>query len=161
MLEREARVNLDNRVWEFSQVESRLSFRPAGRFFVVASIKILVVEDDKNISRVLDETLTDGGFAVVVADTGDEAIALLNAQGADYSALITDINMPGEFSGWDVARHAREINDALPVVYMSGASAHHWAAQGVPNSQIMPKPFAIAQVVTAVSQLINAAANSP
>ncbi len=72
---------------------------------------------------------------------------------------MTDINLPGKFSGWDLARHAREINDTLPVVYMSGGSAHEWASQGVPNSQIMPKPFAVAQVVTAVTQLINAAAN--
>jgi hypothetical protein len=57
-----------------------------------------------------------------------------------------------------VARHAREINATLPVTYMTGASAHDWASQGVPNSQLMPKPFAVAQEVIAVTQLINAAA---
>jgi two-component SAPR family response regulator len=59
-----------------------------------------------------------------------------------------------------VAKHAREINDKLPIIYITGASAHDWASKGVPNSQLMPKPFAVAQVVTAISQLINAAANS-
>jgi hypothetical protein len=43
---------------------------------------------------------------------------------------------------------------------MTGASAHGWASQGLPYGQLMPKPFAVAQVVTAVTQLINAATNS-
>jgi hypothetical protein len=57
------------------------------------------------------------------------------------------------------AKRAREINDKLPVIYMTGANAHEWGSRGVPNSQLVPKPFAVAQVVTSVSQLINAAAN--
>jgi DNA-binding NtrC family response regulator len=106
------------------------------------------------------QPLTDGGFAVAMATSGEQAMAMLDAEGADYSALVTDVNLPGKLSGWDVAKHAREINDKLPIIYITGASAHDWASKGVPNSQLMPKPFAVAQVVTAISQLINAAANS-
>ncbi len=102
----------------------------------------------------------EGGFSVTITTTGEEAITLLEAEGAGYSALVTDINLPGELSGWDVARRAREISDKIPVVYMTGASAHDWASKGVPNSQIISKPFAAAQVVSAVSLLINAAASS-
>jgi DNA-binding response OmpR family regulator len=126
----------------------------------VEPVLVLVVEDEEAIRHVLEAALTDGGFVVAVAASGDDAMAMLNADGQHYSALITDINLPGNFSGWEVARHSRELNGALPVVYMTGASAHDWAAQGVPNSQLMPKPFAVAQVVSAVTQLINAAANS-
>jgi DNA-binding response OmpR family regulator len=120
---------------------------------------VFVVEDDELIRDLVEEALIDGGFAVARAITGDEAIALLNTDGADYSALVTDVNLPGEISGWDIARRAREINDKLPVIYMTGGSAHEWASRGVPNSPLMPKPFAVAQVVTSVSQLINAAVN--
>jgi CheY-like chemotaxis protein len=136
-----------------------LSLHPAETSVVVSPVGVLVVEDEA-IRHVLEAALTDGGYAVAGATTGDEAIAMLNADEADYGALITDIDLPGEFSGWDVARRAREINGAMPVMYISGASAHDWALQGVPNSQIMPKPFAVAQVLTSISQLINAAANS-
>jgi hypothetical protein len=38
---------------------------------------------------------------------------------------------------------------------MTGASAHDWGSKGVPNSVLLTKPFANAQVVTAVSQLLN------
>jgi len=57
--------------------------------------------------------------------------------------------------GWEVARQAREINPQFPVVYMSGASAADWPAKGVPNSMMLEKPFAPAQLVTAVAQLLN------
>ncbi len=121
-------------------------------------ILVYIVEDEEAIRQLLEDALTEGGFEVALAATGDEAIAMLDAKGAEFSALITDINLPGKFSGWDVARHAREIKDTLPVIYMSGGSAHDWASKGVPQSQLMPKPFAVAQIVLAVTQLINAAA---
>jgi hypothetical protein len=57
--------------------------------------------------------------------------------------------------GWDVARRARAIKPDLPVVYITGANADEWAVQGVPNSLLLTKPFAPAQLVTAVSQLLN------
>jgi DNA-binding NtrC family response regulator len=77
--------------------------------------------------------------------------------------LITDVNLGRDkLSGWDVAKRARELNPSVAVIYMTGDSGHDWAANGVPNSVLLLKPFAPAQVVTAVSQLLNApAANVP
>lgn len=122
------------------------------------SVLIFIVEDDEVIRQLLEDALTDGGFAVAAVVTGEEAMATLNARGADFSALVADINLPGKISGWDVAKHSREINDTIPVIYVSGASAYEWGSKGVPQSKIISKPFAVAQVVTAVSQLINEAA---
>jgi DNA-binding response OmpR family regulator len=65
------------------------------------------------------------------------------------------INLLGRFDGWEVARRAREIDPAFPVVYMSGQHAEEWASKGVPNSIMLAKPFAPAQLITAVSQLLN------
>ena len=127
---------------------------------MASSVLVFVVEDEELIRYVLEDGLTGGGFAVSMASTGEEAMAMLDAEGASYSALITDVNLSGTLLGWDVARRAREINNKLPVIYISGGSAHEWASKGVPNSQLVTKPFAVAQVVAAVSQLINAAANS-
>ena len=123
---------------------------------MTTSILVFVVEDHEAIRQVLEEALTDGGFSVTTADTGEKAMEILEASGADFRALITDINLPGKLTGWEVAQHAREINDQIPVLYVTTASAHEWASKGVPNSLLIVKPFAIAQVVTAVSQLINA-----
>jgi hypothetical protein len=50
---------------------------------------------------------------------------------------------------------ARDVAPYFPVVYMLGVAAHEWSAQGVPNSIMLEKPFAPAQLKTAVSQLLN------
>ena len=60
-----------------------------------------------------------------------------------------------------MSRRARELEPSLPVVYMTGDAAGDWTSNGVPNSILVTKPFAPAQVVTAVSQLLNLASVSP
>jgi DNA-binding response OmpR family regulator len=117
---------------------------------------ILVVEDDQLIRSVVEETLTDGGFEIDIAASAAQAIELLDKASGKYRALVTDINLGrGQIDGWEIARHAREIDPEFPVVYMSGDSAEAWASKGVPNSIMLAKPFAPAQLVTAVSQLLN------
>jgi hypothetical protein len=48
----------------------------------------------------------------------------------------------------------------LPVVYVTGFYIEDWASQGVPKSIIVQKPFAPAQIITAISSLLNAASSS-
>jgi DNA-binding response OmpR family regulator len=117
---------------------------------------ILIVEDDHLIQSVVEESLTEGGFEIVIASSGQDAVQLLDGSKGKYRALVTDINLgTGNIDGWEVARHAREIDPEFPVVYMSGKDATEWASKGVPNSIMLAKPFAPAQLVTAVSQLLN------
>jgi DNA-binding NtrC family response regulator len=118
---------------------------------------ILVVEDDHLIRSVVEESLADGGFEIVTASSGENAVELLDASEGKYRALVTDINLGRDkIDGWDVAKHARELDPHFPVVYMSGKDAGDWASKGVPNSIMLAKPFAPAQLVTSVSQLLNA-----
>ena len=118
---------------------------------------VLVVEDDQLIQNIVEDSLREGGFETVVTPSGEKAVELLDAEEGKYRALVTDINLgSGELDGWDVARHAREIEPQFAVVYMSGIEADQWASKGVPNSIMLAKPFAPAQLVTAVSQLLNA-----
>ena len=83
--------------------------------------------------------------------------ALTLHQSGKYRALVTDVGLNGNMTGWEGARQFREREPALPVIYMTGAAADEWASQGGPGSILLAKPFAPAQLVTAVSQLINAA----
>jgi DNA-binding response OmpR family regulator len=116
---------------------------------------ILVVEDDQAIQVILEDALSEGGFEVAIAASGEEAAALLIGNKGPYQALVTDIGLRGRSDGWQLARRAREINPDFPVVYMSGQHVEQWTSQGVPNSIMLAKPFAPAQLVTAVSQLLN------
>jgi DNA-binding response OmpR family regulator len=116
---------------------------------------ILVIEDDQAIQTIVEEALTEGGFESAIAASGEEAVTLLKGGLIKYRALVTDIGLRGRIDGWEVAQQAREIDPAFPIVYMSGAHAEDWASKGVPNSIMLAKPFAPAQLVTAVSQLLN------
>jgi CheY-like chemotaxis protein len=116
---------------------------------------ILVVEDDQLIQSLVEDTLGDGGFDTAIAASGEEALTLLQGHKDKYRALVTDINLTGTMDGWEVAQHAREIEPDFPVVYVSGAAAADWTSKGVPNSIMLAKPFAPAQLVTAVANLLN------
>jgi CheY-like chemotaxis protein len=120
------------------------------------SLVIMVVEDDQTIQGLVEEALSDGGFEAAIAASGEEAVTLLRGNRNHYRALLTDIDLLGTMDGWEVARQAREINPAFPIVYMTGAAADEWASHGVPNSVLLTKPFAPAQLVTALAQLLNA-----
>jgi DNA-binding response OmpR family regulator len=127
-----------------------------------APVIIMIVEDEPLIREFLETTLQDGGYRVAAVASGQEAIQLLDARDADYRALVTDVNLEsGKLTGWDVARHAREMIEGIPVVYVTGGSAHDWSVLGVPNSILITKPFAAAQLLTAVSQLLNDCAPPP
>ena len=120
-------------------------------------VVILVVEDDQTIQSVIEEALSDGGFEIAIASSGEQAVELVNAANPQFRAVVTDINLGrNRMDGWDVARHARENKPEMPIIYMTGDSADEWASKGVPNSILLTKPFAPAQLVTAVAQLLNA-----
>ncbi|CAN5683946.1 response regulator [soil metagenome] len=116
---------------------------------------VLIAEDEEAIREVLKASFEDGGFTVVSARGGKEAIAAIDANRDVLRALVTDIRLGSDVTGWDVARHGREINPDLPVIYITASDSHDWASLGVPNSVLIAKPFAPAQVLTAVSQLLN------
>jgi len=116
---------------------------------------VLVIEDDDAIQTVVEDALSDAGFEPAIAPSGEEAVTLLKGMKNQYRALVTDISLRGKMDGWEVAKQAREINPEFPVVYISGKSAAEWPSKGVPNSIMLSKPFAPAQLVTAVSNLLN------
>lgn len=119
-------------------------------------IVILVVEDDQEVQTVVENALIEGGFEPAIASSGEEAVTLLAGDKSSYRALVADVRLRGRMDGWEVARRAREIDPDFPIIYMTGGAIDQWPVKGVPNSILLEKPFAPAQLVTAVSQLLNA-----
>lgn len=106
------------------------------------------------------DVLEDGGFEVIDATNGADALRILDSDIERIVGLVTDVRLGAGASGWDVARHARELKPSLPVVYMTAESGEDWAAQGVPKSVLVQKPYAPAQLLTAISTLLNEAGGS-
>lgn len=128
----------------------------------MSSVLIFVVEDDALILDDLRTALEDGGFTVSEALNAEDAMAMLDKDSTAYNALVTDINLaPGGLTGWDIAKHARELVPEIPVIYTTAASSDEWSARGVPNSVLIHKPYAVAQVLTAIAQLLNVSGAAP
>ncbi|GAA4777660.1 response regulator [Novosphingobium ginsenosidimutans] len=118
---------------------------------------ILVVEDDALIRMALVATLKGGGYTVAECNSGAAAMILID-ESAELQGLISDINLGDGPDGWAVAHHARQRYPALAVLYVSGESVASWTAEGVPNSLILQKPYAEAQLMTAIASLLIEAA---
>jgi DNA-binding response OmpR family regulator len=116
---------------------------------------ILVVEDEYPLQAVVEEALLEAGFATDILSSAEEALTHFRSGMKEYRALVADVNLKGTLSGWELARQLRQREPTFPVVYMTGAAANDWGSQGVQNSILLQKPFAPAQLVTAVSKLLN------
>jgi CheY-like chemotaxis protein len=102
----------------------------------------------------IEAVLVDEGLQPAIAASGEEAVTLLKGDRSGYRALVADIRLLGRIDGWEVARTARQLDPAFPVVYITGAGADRWESQGVPGSILLRKPFPPADLVTAILQLL-------
>ena len=112
-------------------------------------MKILVVEDEPLVRMLMVEALVDEGFEVIECATGEQALAECRRGVADV--LFTDIRLPGEVTGWDIAEVCRDIHPQLPVIYATGYS--HVSARPVPGSIWFQKPYRIEHVMAAIRAL--------
>jgi len=80
--------------------------------------KVLIVDDEKDTLLMLGKRLTAGGYSVITATNGTDAIALAKSQHPDI--IILDILMP-EMSGGEVAAELREhpLTRSIPVILLT------------------------------------------
>jgi CheY-like chemotaxis protein len=112
-------------------------------------VRILVVEDDALIREFVVEALREEGYVVIHAANGEEALAWCGRQAADV--LITDVKLPGDIDGWQIAERCREHDPELPVIYATGFSPV--APRPVPGSLMLEKPYRPEDIVRAVRRV--------
>ncbi|TPN99865.1 response regulator [Mesorhizobium sp. B1-1-5] len=121
----------------------------------MAPIVVLLVEDESIILLDIEYSLIEAGFEVIAVTGGVDAIAAFDDDPARVEALLTDIRLGDGPTGWDVAHHMRDINTALPVIYMSGDSVGDWPSRAVSDSLMIAKPFEMGEVITGLATLLN------
>lgn len=117
-------------------------------------VVLLLVEDENLTMMMAEEALQSGGYAVIAAATGAEAMGHLDSDDLRISGVITDIGLGSGPNGWDVAHHARRLHPNMPIIYTTSENIGEWPIQGVPTSVLLQKPYASAQLVTAISALL-------
>jgi CheY-like chemotaxis protein len=106
----------------------------------MATISVLLVEDEALISLMVSEALSEGGFDVHEVSNADEALRYIGDGGA-VDVLFTDINLPGRIDGAELAQRARALKPELPVVYASGRYNGDDLPGRVPHSVFVAKPY--------------------
>ena len=110
--------------------------------------RVLVVDDDPTILRLLARLLTGAGFDVRTAADGLAALAEVAAWPPDV--VLTDVAMPG-LDGIRLARRLQEQGAATPIVLMS---ADEEAGRAAPDLPFLPKPFDLARLRELIGQLV-------
>ena len=120
----------------------------------MSAIRVLLVEDDGLIQVIAADFLHNEGFEVTVAQTGDEAAGLLDAEhGLDI--LFTDVRMPGTLDGIDLARRARRQHPALPLLIVSGYAALLTTRLSLldPAAAFLGKPYRLREIADTLKRL--------
>ena len=115
-------------------------------------IRVLVVEDEFLIRLTLVEALADEGFDVIEAESGDDALPMLQQDDA-IRVLLTDIQLPGILNGTTLARRAGETRPGLPVLFMTGRPDPAAEAAASPHDAYISKPYTLADICDAVRRL--------
>jgi CheY-like chemotaxis protein len=112
---------------------------------------ILVVEDESMVRLFIVGQLREQGYAVLEAECGEEAVALLTDEHPPWiTILFTDIQLGGKLSGWDVAEAFREANPKIQVIYASGL--HHDGERRVSGSTFFTKPYVPGDIFAAIER---------
>jgi len=122
---------------------------------------ILVVEDAEVIRKMVCAMLAQGGYTVIEAADGHEALRVLEVQSGPVHLVLTDMIMP-HMNGTELARHVSQRHPNLPIIFMSGYNDDP-VVQGVERggSVFLAKPFTAAALAEKIRQALDHSRNDP
>lgn len=118
--------------------------------------KILVVDDEPSIQKLLTVTLSNRGFEVITADNGMEALALAKSEKPDLICL--DVMMP-RMTGHEVHDKLRERSETkdTPILFLSAAGTFEEQATQMKDGNVdyIPKPFKPSEVADHIESMLD------
>ncbi|MBE2254544.1 MAG: PAS domain S-box protein [Myxococcus sp.] len=121
--------------------------------------RLLVVEDDVAVRRLVHATLAHAGYLVSPAGNGAEALFLLTQKGAEFDALITDVNMPF-LGGVELVSRLASMGWNKPVLFITTEPEAPATVQRRGERQrVLSKPFSRTELLTTVSQMLESSAS--
>lgn len=127
----------------------------------IGKSRILLAEDETAVRKMLIATLESAGYVVDPVGSGDAALALFQSD-PHFDLLITDIVMPGNLQGTNLARAIRETHPDLPMIFMSGYAAEATVhGNGLrPEDIRLMKPVPRDDLLNAVARALKPASQS-
>lgn len=114
--------------------------------------KILIIDDDKDLSFIISEMLESYGYSVSAAESGEEAFALLSKN--TYHLILLDINLP-DTTGLELCRELRRISQ-IPVIFASARTSESDRITGfdIGGDDYLPKPYSMKELLSRVNALM-------
>ncbi len=118
---------------------------------------ILVVDDEEMVRNLCTRVLGDHGYRVLAAPNGKDALGVFEEHDGSIDILLTDVVMPGEISGKQLADLLVRSNPELQVLFMSGYSENAIVHHGVLDhrAHFLSKPFSTEVLAGTVRQILN------
>lgn len=117
------------------------------------SHKVLVIEDEPTLARLLSYNLTQEGYETTVVDHGGEG--LQTALQRSFDLIILDIMLPG-LNGFEVLNRLRQNGVRTPVIILTARNAEEEVVQGLKHGadDYITKPFGVAELLARVSAVL-------
>jgi len=119
-------------------------------------LRVLLVEDDAQVAELVEALLRDLGHEVRTAEHADAALAVLRA-GKPADLMLTDLIMPGDKSGVDLAREAVALRPDLPIVLSSGYTGEVLSAAEDTPWPLLRKPYGSDELARAIASVMEPA----
>ncbi|HDR2754144.1 ATP-binding protein [Enterobacter cloacae] len=113
---------------------------------------VLVLEDESDVRQTLCEQLHQLGYLTLEAESGEQALKMLNAS-PDIGLFISDLMLPGGLSGAEVINQVRTQFPQLPVLLMSGQDLRPAHNPQLPDVALLRKPFTRVQLAQALRKV--------
>ena len=116
-------------------------------------MRLLVVDDEEQLSAAMRRGLVREGFAVDVAGTGPQALDL--AEDGEYDVILLDLMLPG-LSGYEVARRLRARGDWTPILVVSAKDGEYDEADALDfgADDFLAKPFSFVVLLARLRSLV-------
>ncbi len=112
---------------------------------------VLVVEDDDIVRRLATRVLERGGYTVLAAGTGEEALRLCLEASGGIELIVADVGLP-DMRGPEMGQSLLELEPAARILFMSGHSPEDLAdVARLSNAHFLPKPFDPDQLLRSVA----------
>lgn len=116
-------------------------------------MKLLIVEDERKTASYLHRGLTEAGFAVDVADQGEDGLWLARSGG--YDLIILDVMLPGR-DGWSILAEIRREGKDTPVLFLTARDAVEDRVKGLElgADDYLLKPFAFSELLARIRSIL-------
>jgi PAS domain S-box-containing protein len=117
---------------------------------------ILLIEDEQSLRELLCETLEGGGYTVLVANGGEQALRISEEYAGAIQLIVTDVIMPG-LTGRQAAETIKLARSEVQILFISGYVGDALARQGVfePQAKFLSKPFTSDALLRKVREVLD------